>query len=111
MISMFSNIPPKRLLIYLMAAGLLPVMAAWFLFSSSLNQINNVSSYVANLQDRAFVRENKQYTNMAVRSHFSDADHFYIDKNLETLTFLEPEIESLKGMLNNPNFPDDENIK
>jgi hypothetical protein len=108
---MFSSIPPKRLLIYLLAVGLIPIIIAWILFSSNLNQINNLSSYVANLQDRAFVRENKQYANMAVRSHFSDADHFYIDKNLETLTFLEPEIESLRGMLNNPNFPDDENIK
>src|SRR5262249_902807 len=41
----------------------------------------------------------------------SDADHFYIDKHLETLSFLQPEIEGLQKALSNKNFPDDENIK
>ena len=108
---MFSSIPPKRLLIYLLIAGLVPIIISWFLFSSQLSHINELEQHVSNLQDKAFVRENKQSSNMAVRSHFNDVDHFYIDKNLETLSFLEPEIESLRGMLNNPNFPDDDNIK
>lgn len=108
---MFSSIPPKRLLIYLMLAGLIPIIIAWFSFSSELDQVGELEQHIFNLQDMAFIREKKQASNMAVRSHFSDADHFYIDKNLETLSLLEPEIESLKGMLNNPNFPDDDNIK
>lgn len=108
---MFSGIPPKRLLMYLMAAGVIPIFISWFLFSSQLDHLNQLSYNLSNLQDLAFIRENKQSVNMAVRNHYSDADHFYIDKNLETLTMLEPEIESLKSMLNNPNFPEDENIK
>ena len=101
---MFSSIPPKRLLLYLMLAGLIPVIIAWLSFSSELDKVDI-------LQNQAFVRENKQASNMAVRSHFSEADHFYIDKNLETLSLLESEIESLKDTLNNPNFPDDDSIK
>jgi hypothetical protein len=108
---MFSSIPPKRLFLYFMAAGLVPIVIAWFLYHSQLNQLNELKNNISYLQDLAFVHENKQSSNMAVRTHFSDADHFYIDKNLETITLLEPEIESLKGMLHNPNFPEDENIK
>jgi hypothetical protein len=108
---MLSSIPPKRLMMYLMLAGLIPIFVAWFSYSSKLDRVNQLKQQVYHLQDQAFIRENKQSSNMAVRLHFSDADHFYIDKNLETLSFLEPEIESLKSMLNNPNFPDDDNIK
>lgn len=108
---MFSSIPPKRLLLYIMLAGLIPIVIAWFSFSSQLSQTNELQQYIENLQNQAFIREKKQTVNMAVRSHFRDVDHFYIDKHLETLSLLEPEIESLKGMLNNPNFPDDDAIK
>lgn len=108
---MFSSIPPKRLLTYLMLAGLVPIIISWLSFSSQLDQVNELKQQISHLQDQAFIRERKQSSNMAVRSHFNEADHFYIDKNLETLSLLEPEIESLKGMLNNPNFPDDDNIK
>lgn len=108
---MFSSIPPKRLLIYLMLTGLIPIAIAWFSFSSQLDDVNDLQNKLWRLQDQAYSREKKQSANIAVRSQFHDVDHFYIDKNLETLSFLEPEIESLKGMLNNPNFPDDDNIK
>ncbi|MEI8365376.1 MAG: hypothetical protein WCF65_03065 [Parachlamydiaceae bacterium] len=108
---MFSSISPKRLLLYLMLAGLIPILAAWFSFSSEIDQINNLQGRLWGLQDQAFTLDRKQSANIAIRSHFHDTDHFYIDKSLETLAFLEPEIESLQQMLNNPNFPDDENIK
>ena len=108
---MFSSIPPKRLLLYLMSAGIIPIIIAWLMFSSGLEETSTLQKQIWHLQDQASLREKKQSANMAVRSHFSDADHFYIDKNLETLSFLEPEVQSLREMLNNPNFPDDENIK
>jgi len=68
-----------------MLAGLIPIVIAWFSFSSELDQVNALQHHIFNLKDQAFIRESKQSSNMAVRSHFSDADHFYIDKNLETL--------------------------
>lgn len=108
---MFSSIPPKRLFLYLMSAGLIPIIISWFLYSSQLYQLTELKHHISYLQDLVFVHESKQSSNVAVKNHFSNADHFYIDKNLESITLLEPEIESLKGMLNNPNFPDDENIK
>lgn len=108
---MFSNIPQKRLLLYFMVGGLVPIIIAWVLFSSESSSTSALENQIWHIQEQAYNREKKQAVNMAVRNHFRDADHFYIDKNLETLSFLEPEIESLKSMLGNPNFPEDENIK
>jgi len=108
---MFSNIPQKRLIVYLLLAGLIPIIIAWFLFSAKLDASKELENHLWRLQEQAYSREKKQSVNIAVRNHFRDADHFYIDKTLEALTFLEPEIESLKSMLHNPNFPEDENIK
>lgn len=108
---MFSSIPQKRLLLYFMLAGLIPLVIAWISYASRSASISNLENQILHIQEQAYNREKKQAVNMAVRNHFRDAEHFYIDKHLETLTFLEPEIESLKGMLSNPNFPEDENIK
>jgi hypothetical protein len=108
---MFNSIPQNRLVLYFMLAGLVPIIIAWISFASQMQAINELKTMEWRLQDQAFNREKKQSVNMAVRSHFRDADHFYIDKNLETLTLLEPEIESLKKMLNDPHFPEDEHIK
>lgn len=108
---MFSSIPQKRLLLYILLAGTLPIIFAWLTFSSQLNSVKDLEKNILNVQSQAYSREKKQSVNMAVRGHYRDADHFYIDKNLETVTLLEPEIESLKSMTTNPNFNDDENIK
>ncbi|MBA3816274.1 MAG: hypothetical protein H0X29_07095 [Parachlamydiaceae bacterium] len=108
---MFSSIPQKRLLLYLLLAGLVPIFFGWLTFSSQLDSVSNLENNILQVQSQAFSRENKQSINMAVKQHYSDADHFYIDKNLESITLLEPEIDSLKNLTSNPNFNDDENVK
>lgn len=108
---MFSNIPQSRLLSYILASGLIPFIFLVFYLSSRLNDISEMESRIANLGDKAYMREKKQALNIAVKNNYRDADHFYIDKQLETLSFLENEIESLQKVSSNKNFPDDENIK
>ena len=108
---MFQSIPLKRKLLYLMLCGILPLIVGWLTFSSKLERIRQVEWRIWNIQEQAYSRERKQSANVSVLNHFALADHFYIDKNLETMSFLEPEIESLKKMQGDPNFPDDENIK
>lgn len=105
------NIPQSRLLLYLMIAGVLPIFFVGFLLFTRMQSFADLENNMTMVQQMAFNREKKQALNIAVINHFRDADHFYIDKNLETLTFLEPEVESLKKVISNPNFPEDENIK
>jgi len=108
---MFSNIPQKRLMLYIMLLGIVPFLLLAFNFMSNLSNIASIENMIMNVHDIAYTREKKQAVNNAVRNNFRDADHFYIDKQIETLTFLEPEIESLQKVISNKNFPDDENIK
>ncbi|MBA3958084.1 MAG: hypothetical protein H0X51_06805 [Parachlamydiaceae bacterium] len=108
---MFDNIPKSRALLYLVLAGLLPIVAALLFFFSAQSDIDKIQSTLSDMQEGALLKEKKQAINLAVRNHYRDADHFYIDKYLETLTFLEPEIESLQKLLTNKNLADDEAIK
>lgn len=108
---MFSNIPLNRLILYALLLGLVPFVLAAVHFMNQKSKIAGIEQSIYMIEEKASAQERKQAVNTAVKNHFRDADHFYIDKYLETLDFLEPEVESLKKVLNNKNFPDDENIK
>lgn len=108
---MLSRIPLSKALLYGCLAGLLPIFIVVMLFFSQKSQLNDLESTLESIQYQAFNKEKKQALNMMVRQHFHDADHFYIDKHLETLVFLEPEIEMLQKIVNDKNFADDERIK
>ncbi len=64
-----------------------------------------------NIEHQAFLKEKKQALNQLICKHFCEADHFYIDKSLETLVFLEPEIDTLQKIIEDKNFADNEQIK
>lgn len=108
---MFSNISQKRLMVYLMLAGLLPILIVLITFMSKNGSLSELESSLDYVEQTAFLREQRQSGNMSVRNHYRDADRFYIDKNLETLSFLKPEVESLQQVMNNKNFAGDENVK
>ena len=105
------NIPLNRAIIYLLCAGCIPLVIVFFLFISQKDEIAELRSTLSDIQDQAFIKEKKQALNLAVRQHYHEADHFYIDKYLETIVFLEPEIEMLQKIASDKNFADDERIK
>lgn len=108
---MFKNIPRKRLLTYGLLLGLLPLIFSIANFYSKKESQNDLENSIRSVEDKAIIREKKQSVNMAVIDHFREADHFYIDKYLETLVFLEPEIESLQKLVSNKNFAFDDTVK
>lgn len=108
---MFKHIPLSRFILYLLCLGLLPFILVVFLFISQKNELEEFKNSLEMIQHQAFIKEKKQALNLAVRQHFRDADHFYIDKYLETLVFLEPEIEQLQKIVQDKNFTDDDRIK
>lgn len=108
---MFKNIPVDRIFLYSILLGLIPFVIVFMQFYFEKSTLQDIQERLENIKSQAFLKEKKQATNLAVRQHFSEADHFYIDKCLETLTFLEPEIELLQKTVQNKNFADDEIIK
>jgi hypothetical protein len=108
---MFKNIPVSRVIIYLLCLGLLPLMLVLFLFLGQKSELEELQNTLEGIEHQALIKEKKQSLNLAVRQHFRDADHFYIDKHLETLTFLDSEIEQLQKIIQDKNFADDDRVK
>ncbi len=102
------KVPQGQLLVCLVVIGMLPVLVTAYLFWSDLDYINSFEYNLENVEELATRVEKKQISNKATLNEHRNADHFYIDKQLETLTFLEPELESLKKTVENPHFIEDE---
>lgn len=108
---MLKNIPISRAILYLLLIGSLPLFFVFFLFIAQKNELRDVENTIENIQYQALSKERKQALNAIVCQHFRDSDHFYIDKHLETIVLLEPEIEQLQKIQEDKNFTDDERIK
>ncbi len=108
---MFEGIPQNRLVMYLMALGILPLMFVLVYYFSERSEIESLENSLLVTQEQTLSTKRKQALNTAARHEFRDVDHFYIDKQLENITFRQDEISSLKQLSSNPNFPDDDLIK
>ncbi len=106
-----NKIPQNRALLYILIFALIPVLISTAFVMSRLNRLDELNQEIDALKEAYLLKDQRQATNKKVRAYFKDADHFYIDKNLETLSFLQPEIEALQKIVNQKNFPDDESIK
>lgn len=109
--AILKHIPLNRLLLYVVILGIFPIFLLLFLFVGKLDELEEMENSIRGLQTLALQKEKKQAVNKAVKSYFSDADHFYIDKNLETLNLLLPEIENLEEITRNPHFTEDEGVR
>lgn len=105
------HIPQSRALIYIIILCLLPALASVIYVWHSVQELNDLEDKMLTVQEEAFVKEKRQSLNQTLSNHYKEADHFYIDKHLETLTFLEPEIDALQTIAQNKNFPEDESFK
>jgi hypothetical protein len=108
---LFKSIPLKRLLVYAILVGLLPLAVVGGLFYLRVEGLEKIEQTIAHLELLAWQKEKKQSVNKGVQARFVDADHFYIDKHLESLTFLNAEIQNLEDISNHPNFTEDEAIR
>lgn len=108
---MLNNIPQNRALIYFIVLCLIPFFVAVIFFFSGKAQVDELNSTLEFAQHQAFIKEKKEASNIAVKKQFRDVDHFYIDKHLETLIFLEPEIDQLQQILNDKSFADDDRVR
>lgn len=107
---MFKNIPRSRIILYILILGLLPFIFILANLWGKQRVREELEERLDIVENRALNYKRQQAANMAVIQHYKNADHFYIDKYIETLTFLEPEIESLQKIVNHKNFTGDNEI-
>ncbi len=96
---MIYGLPTKRLLAYLMVLALFPVLLVGVYHYSQSAKISRTHQSVLTVLGKLRAQEMRQSTNNLVRLRYRDADRFYIDKNLETLSLRSSEIEALEAML------------
>ena len=108
---MLSQVPQSRLLTYLLLLGLLPLAFILFELSGERAQLRNLGDVIEDIESATLLHQRRQAINLAVEQQYRDADHFYIDKQLETLTFLAPELKALQAIVDNKNFAGDLKIK
>ncbi|MDF2549334.1 MAG: hypothetical protein K0S07_401 [Chlamydiales bacterium] len=104
-------IPMQRLVLYLTA---LILLAPFFLFlqmKQESDALKSVEMEVENAFEQLMLKETKQALNKLVQKHFQNADHFYMEKQIETVVPLEPEIEQLNEIVNYSGFTGDEAIR
>ena len=105
------QIPFEKLWWYLLSISTLPLLLTGFFFVKRWESVETIERQLLQVREAALAKNQKQALNAAVRRCFQEADHFYIDKYLETLTFLEPEMDSLQKILAQKNVVIDEPLK
>lgn len=111
MASAWGKIPFQRQISYLALLAILPMALVSIHLFTQHNHLVGIADALEEVHDLVLIKESKQALNISVRNYYREADHFYIDKYVESLTFLEAELENLQKITNHKNFTEDESIK
>jgi len=109
--SFLKFIPQKRILVYALIIGVLPILYALFAQYQNRQQFFELQNKLETVQELANLKEKKQAANLATRAHFLGADHFYIDKNIETIPLLQSEKDALEKILSQQHLVENEAAK
>ncbi|NGX57206.1 MAG: hypothetical protein K940chlam3_00090 [Chlamydiae bacterium] len=104
------SISQSRLIVYALIAGSLPILFMLYQLYSYSSEVSSIGENISYTYESALIKEKKQATNKAVMNHYQNADRFYIDKNIESITLLKPETESLEKIARQNNFIENEAV-
>lgn len=105
-----NQIPQSRLIAYILLLGLLPIIFVIFQFYFTSYEVASLDDDLQMTIERAIVKEKRQENNKAVIDHYQNADRFYIDKYIESIQLLQPEIEALGKISRQNNFIENEAV-
>jgi hypothetical protein len=104
-------LPLDRLLLYLVILGFLPFCGSACYYIHMHKAWEGVSDQLVRLQQLADTLSRKQYLNTVVKNIYQEADQFYLENHLESLSFLKRERESLEEILRSPTFTGNESAE
>lgn len=105
---MTSAIPASRLLLYVAAAFMLPLLLAYIHFFNVKKSWENVNTQIAYVHSLAETKIQKQSLNNLTKQIFKDTDQLYFSHQLESTLFLKKEREALEKLINTPSFTGNE---
>lgn len=105
--SFLSRIPPLRLLCYLMVLGILPVACALCFNIKASDRLEAIGTAIAHVQHQVCMWQRKQSINRDVRRFYQDADRYYLDKYLESISSCQREVSEISRLIeDDPSLPD-----
>ncbi len=102
------SISISRLITYLVIISLFPLIYVGFNFLKRKQRWESVSQRIEAVRHLAEIKTRGQSINHLIREEYADSDPFYIDTQLESLSFLNKEKEALEKMLQNTLFTGNE---
>ena len=88
-----------RIIIYCLILGCIPLLLVYMNYSSAQSKQNSLSYMLSEAIQEAANKNAREFVNKQVRAQFRDSNHFYIDQEIETITPLKDEIQSLQKIL------------
>lgn len=77
----------------------LPFIALLFQFLFHFQSLESIGEEITRIETKSLYSQEWNKKETAFLSMMKQADHFYIDKHLETLSFLEPELKKMETLL------------
>jgi len=105
------QIPKERVLTYTLLLGAFPLIVVLLLIYSANKQVDGLHQEISSLTEQALLQEKVQATNKAVIENYTDADRFYIDKNIETIQLLKPEMAALEKITRQDTVVENEKVR
>lgn len=106
-----NQIPITRLIFYLVIIGFLPAIFISFDFYLTKKEWDGVQEKIRSVHRLSEAKAKKQYLNTIVRKAYTEIDHFYLENQLEPLTFLKKEKERLEQLFQSPSFTGNESAE
>lgn len=85
--------------LYLLIAALAPLVGIALFYAHEVSMCTQAKEEIRAAAKMLELQQKRQHLNRCARATFVGADHFYIDKQLETLSFLNKEEEEIKLLL------------
>lgn len=98
----------NRLLTYFVLLGFVPIIFAFFHFAKKKKEWDAVLQNILSVEHLAANICRKQALNTTVRTVFAEADPFYLEKQLESLSFLKKEKEALEQLFKSSTYTGNE---
>ncbi len=77
----------------------LPFLMLAFQFFFNFQSLDSIGEEITRIEKKSHYSQEWHKKETAFLSMMKQADHFYIDKHLETLSFLEPELKKMETLL------------
>lgn len=101
----------QRKIFYILLLGCLPLVLAMFNLYSTSSEQEAIGFELDYAISQANSKVAKERLNRAVKKRFQNSDHFYIDKEIETITPLSQEIERIRALLHQGYHHEEEQLK